>query len=232
MSDIIFPVSYVVFPASDVVFAVSGKTVFVRLFVFSHTDMKRIVFAIFALAICAVASAQEYGYRRLPVAAGESAAPAEDTGMVAALMPRLWMPEPFYMSPWQLHEGFNAQLGMSVTAGFGKHMPRGVGFGSNAAFVYAMPFGERLAFAGGVNMQTLDWGGWKMRNASVFGVAAYRLNERMNVYAFGEKSLVPGGRRLRNCTGFGEDRWGGAVDFKLGDHVFVQFGVSQSRMDY
>lgn len=217
---------------SDVIFAMSDEIVFARLFVFSHTDMRRTVFVVFALAIFAAASAQEYGYRRLPMAAGETAAPAEDTGRVAALMPRLWMPEPFYMSPWQLHEGFNAQLGMSVTAGFGKHSPRGVGFGSNAAFVYAMPLGERLAFAGGVNMQTLDWGGWKMRNASVFGVAACRLNERMNVYAFGEKSLVPGGRRLRNFPGFGEDRWGGAVDLKLGDNVFVQFGVSQSRTNY
>ncbi len=205
---------------------------FYRLFVFSRIDMKRIVFFIFALAIFIAANAQEYGYRRIPVAADGNTATAEDTGSVATLMPRLWMPEPFYMSPWQLHEGFNAQLGMSVSVGLGKHSPRGVGFGSNAAFVYAMPFGEKLAFAGGVKMQTLDWGGWKMRNASAFGVAAYKLNERMNIYAFGEKSLVPYKQRFHNCPDFGEDRWGGAVDFKLGNHVFVQFGVSQSRMNY
>lgn len=198
--------------------------------------MKRLLFVIVLVAVGFAANAQDYLRRRIPVAAGDDVATAQSVGTDSVrhdvLMPRLWMPEPFYMSPWQLHEGLNAQFGMNVTAGFGKHSPKGVGFGSNAAFVYAQPFGNRWAFAGGVNMQTLDWGGWKMRNASVFGVAAYKVNERMNVYAFGEKSLVPGNRRFRNYPDFGEDRWGGAVDFKLGNHVFVQFGVSQGRMNY
>lgn len=198
--------------------------------------MKRLLFVIVLVAVGFVANAQDYLRRRIPVAAGDDVATAQSVGTdsvrLDVLMPRLWMPEPFYMSPWQLHEGLNAQFGMNVTAGFGKHSPKGVGFGSNAAFVYAQPFGNRWAFAGGVSMQTLDWGGWKMRNASVFGVAAYKVNERMNVYAFGEKSLVPGNRRFRNYPDFGEDRWGGAVDFKLGNHVFVQFGVSQGRMNY
>ena len=198
--------------------------------------MKRLFFVIVLVAVGFAANAQDYLRRRIPVAAGENVAGAQSVGTdsvrLDVLMPRLWMPEPFYMSPWQLHEGFNAQFGMNVTAGFGKHAPKGVGFGSNAAFVYAQPFGNRWAFAGGVSMQTLDWGGWKMKNASVFGVAAYKVNERMNVYAFGEKSLVPGNRNFRNYPNFGEDRWGGAVDFKLGDHVFVQFGVSQGRMNY
>ena len=198
--------------------------------------MKRLLFVIVLVAVGFAANAQDYLRRRIPVAAGDDVATAQSVGTDSVrhdvLMPRLWMPEPFYMSPWQLHEGLNAQFGLNVTAGFGKHSPKGVGFGSNAAFVYAQPFGNRWAFAGGVNMQTLDWGGWKMRNASVFGVAAYKVNERMNVYAFGEKSLVPGNRRFRNYPDFGEDRWGGAVDFKLGNHVFVQFGVSQGRMNY
>ena len=43
---------------------------------------------------------------------------------------------------------------------------------------------------------------------------------------------MTGNRRFRNYPDFGEDRWGGAVDFKLGNHVFVQFGVSQGRMNY
>lgn len=155
-----------------------------------------------------------------------------DTSTVSALMPRLFMPEPFYMSPWTLHEGFNAQLGMSVTMGFGKHAPKGVGIGSNAAFIYALPVGQRFAVAGGVLMHTLDWGGWKTRDASVVGIAAYRLNDFMNVYAFGEKSLTPKSQRGVPFRERGEDRWGGAVDFSLGNHVFIQFGVSQSRTTF
>ncbi len=198
--------------------------------------MMRRLYIIFALSLVGLAaSAQERQtwHKSLPVSLSADTASQQraDTAGRVALLPRLYMPEPFYMSPWQLHEGFNAQLGMSVTAGFGKHSPRGVGFGSNAAFVYAYPLGSRLSVAGGVRMQTLDWGGWKMRNASVFGVAAYKVNENVNVYAFGEKSLTPDKRRFRNYPDFAEDKWGGAVDFKLGDHVFVQFGVSQSRMN-
>ena len=70
-----------------------------------------------------------------------------------------------------------------------------------------------------------------MRDAAVFGVAAYRLNDCMNVYAFGEKSLMPEKRVFRNSPDFAGDKWGGAVDMKLGEHVFAQFGVSQSRMN-
>ena len=40
---------------------------------------------------------------------------------------------------WKLHEGFNAQFSLSVTAGLGSHAPRGVGFGQDAAFMYAQP---------------------------------------------------------------------------------------------
>ncbi len=203
--------------------------------IFALYMMRRLYIILSLLLVWVATSAQERQtwHKPLPVSlsADSTAQLSADTAESVALMPRLYMPEPFYLSPWQLHEGFNAQLGMSVTAGFGKHSPRGVGFGSNAAFVYAQPLGNRLSLAGGVRMQTLDWGGWKMRNASVFGVAAYKVNENMNIYAFGEKSLTPDKRRFRNYPDFAEDKWGGAVDFKLGDHVFVQFGVSQSRMN-
>lgn len=198
--------------------------------------MKRSLYMIFILPLLAVAvSAQDRDTWRSPLGgagvADTAGISAADAPQPVKLLPRICMPEPFYMSPWQLHEGFNAQMGMSVTAGFGKRSPRGVGIGSNAAFVYARSLGQRLSLAGGVRMQTLDWGGWKMRDAAVFGVAAYRLNDCMNVYAFGEKSLMPEKRGFRNCPDFAGDKWGGAVDMKLGEHVFVQFGVSQSRMN-
>ena len=44
-----------------------------------------------------------------------------------AFFPRLYNPMPYYTGSWQLHSGLNAQLGTSVTVGFGKHSPRGVG---------------------------------------------------------------------------------------------------------
>lgn len=192
------------------------------------------IFAGFVLLAASAAAQDDAPVRRAATRAGgsvETAEPADTTA--AALLPRLWMPEPFYVSPWQLHGGFNAQLGMSVSVGLGKHSPRGAGIGSDATFMFAQPLGRRLAIAAGVGMHTLDWGGWRQRDASLLGVAAYRVNDFVDIYAFGEKSLVPGARRsFRNYPGFAEDRWGGAASLKLGEHVFVQFGVSQSRRSF
>lgn len=192
------------------------------------------IFAGFVLLAASAAAQDDSPVRRAATRAGDSvetAEPADTTA--AALLPRLWMPEPFYVSPWQLHSGFNAQLGMSVSVGLGKHSPRGAGIGSDATFMFAQPLGRRLAIAAGVGMHTLGWCGWRQRDASLLGVAAYRVNDFVDIYAFGEKSLVPGARRsFRNYPGFAEDRWGGAASLKLGEHVFVQFGVSQSRRSF
>ena len=51
---------------------------------------------------------------------------------------------------WPLHEGFNAAFSASVTAGLGKHAPRGAGWGQTAAFAYMMPLVKKFSFACGV----------------------------------------------------------------------------------
>ena len=65
------------------------------------------------------------------------------------------------MPVWQMHEGFNAQLGLSLTAGFGKGAPHGVGFSQQAAFGYAMPLSKRFAVAAGIYANNMDWGGFQ-----------------------------------------------------------------------
>ena len=84
-----------------------------------------------------------------------------------AFFPRLYNPMPYYTGSWQLHSGLNAQLGTSVTVGFGKHSPRGVGIGTHAAFLYAASLTPKLSLAGGISSETLDWGGIKLRNAEL-----------------------------------------------------------------
>ena len=44
---------------------------------------------------------------------------------------------------WNLHKGFNASIGMNVTFSPDKYAPSGVGFGQNAAFMYAVPVTDR-----------------------------------------------------------------------------------------
>lgn len=146
-----------------------------------------------------------------------------------AFYPRLYCPLPYYMGGWQLHSGLNAQLGTSVTVGFGKHAPKGVGIGTHAAFLYAAPLSPRLSVAAGISSQTLDWGGVKLRDAELMGVAAYKVNDFMNVYAYGAKSLLDDKRRrVYPYPGFARDRLGGAVDFNIGGKVFIQFGVEHA----
>ena len=104
-----------------------------------------------------------------------------------------------------------------------------MGIGTHAAFIYAASLTPKLSLAGGISSETLDWGGIKLRNAELIGVAAYKVNDFMNVYAYGSKSLLDDKqRRIRPYPSFGRDRWGGAVDFSLGKNVFVQFGFEHA----
>ncbi len=159
-------------------------------------------------------------------------APIDTAGLgPVELLPRLWMPEPCYLSPWSLHEGLNAQLGMDVSVAFGHSMRHPVGIGTTAAFVYAMPITSRLAAGAGIVTRTMDWGGWRERYASLLGVAAYRVNDYINIYAFGTKRLVPEAQMHRYGDGPAETI-GGAAGFSLGRHAFLQIGVTHSRNDY
>lgn len=42
---------------------------------------------------------------------------------------------PFSYATWELHEGFNASLGMNITFSPSRYAPSGVGFGQDAAFL-------------------------------------------------------------------------------------------------
>lgn len=166
-------------------------------------------------------------------AVGDSVeAPAATDSASAMLMPRLWMPEPFYLSPWQLHEGLNAQMGMSVSVGFGRHAPRGAGIGSSMAFVYAKPVGDRLSLTGGVSMDSMNWGSWRERNATVAATAGYRVSDCLSLYAFGSHSLTPRSVYGAGSPRYDATRWGGGAEMSLGKNVFIQVGVSGGRADF
>lgn len=143
-----------------------------------------------------------------------------------------------YDPTWRLHEGFNAQFGLSMTAGLGKHSPKGVGFGQSAAFAYVVPLSKRLSVAAGITATNFDWGMWRMTNVGVGGVLAYQVNDRINLYAFGQKSFLP------RATSFQQQRklhfpvffdhpsssFGAAAEFKIGNNAMI--GVSVERREY
>lgn len=142
-----------------------------------------------------------------------------------------------YDFDWRLHEGFNAQLGLSLTAGFGKHAPKGVGFGQTAAFAYLLPVTQKLSIAAGIYAENFDWGTWRRTNVGIAGVMAYQLTDRINLYAFGSKTFLP------RDNGFSKrhdpfpifldqprDRIGAAAEFKIGNNAMI--GVSVERTSY
>lgn len=149
--------------------------------------------------------------------------------------------DPYYGdfgSSWRLHEGFNAQFGLSLSAAFGKNAPRGVGFGQNAAFAYVCPLGKKFSVAAGVFAANMDWGSWRRTDVGIGGVLAYQVNDRISLYAYGSKSFLP----RQSLWGFGRrdpfplfldrvrDRLGVAAEFKVGNDVMI--GVSVERRTY
>lgn len=95
---------------------------------------------------------------------------------------------------WTLHEGFNAEVGFSVSASFGKNRIKGVGFGEHLAAAYAMPFGKDKRWIGaiGVYADRLDWGSYNRMEAGIAGILGYNVNDWCNLYVYGAYNFVPG----------------------------------------
>lgn len=142
---------------------------------------------------------------------------------------------PFYHSyaNWELHEGFNASLGMSVTFSPNKFAPSGVGFGQDAAFMYAVPINSRLSIAGGLYATNMDWGRINYKNIGIAAVAAFKVNDKITLYGYGNKSLIPKRSPMYYpLPNFSPDKFGGMINFKLGESSSISFGVEGIRSDY
>ena len=133
--------------------------------------------------------------RRRPLLTHEILAAADtlqnaDTGTTIALP---WSDGRY---PWVLHEGFNAEVGMSVSASFGKNRRKGAGFGEHLAMAYAMPFGKDKRWVGAVGVYAArrDWGSWNQTEAGIAGLLGYRAADWCNLYVYGAYNFVPGGQ--------------------------------------
>lgn len=142
-----------------------------------------------------------------------------------------------YGSGWRLHKGLNAQFSLSVSAGLGKHAPKGVGFGQSAAFAYVLPLNSRFSLAAGVYAANMNWGSWQQTDVGFAGVLAFKVNENINLYAYGSKTFMP----RQNPFAFRHDpfplfydqprdRIGAAAEFKIGKNAVI--GVSVEHRSY
>ena len=92
---------------------------------------------------------------------------------------------------WSLHEGVNASLGLSVFSTFGSgHTWCGVGFSENASLMYAMPLGKKFSAAIGGYIKNTSWAHDSFRSAGLSAILNYQATDRLNVYAYGQKSLL------------------------------------------
>lgn len=143
---------------------------------------------------------------------------------------------------WSLHEGLNANVGFSITAGLGKHSPRGVGFGEHFAAAYATSFGKdkRWFAALGFYANRFDWDRYHNTEAGLAGLLGYNLNDWCSLYTYGTYNFMPASTGNSSIytlrygaypMGYGlgstldpyaqqRGRVGAAVDFKVGDDSF------------
>lgn len=134
---------------------------------------------------------------------------------------------------WQLHEGFNAQVSMSLSAAFGHHAPHGVGFGQSAAFAYAIPLSDRFAVAVGVYADNMTWGGRQATDGGVAAAVRYRLTDAINLYGYATKSFISDEARRNSLFPYYPpqlgDRIGAMAEFKIGEKAMIQVSVEQAR---
>ena len=156
--------------------------------------------------------------------------------ILAVSSPALSPFSPFYGeflgSTWALHSGFNAQFGMSATIGFGKHAPHGVGFGQNVALAYVRPVSNRLLFAAGIYANHMKWGGYGTTDVGVGVMADYRVNDRLDVYAYATASLMPNRDRLWSPYYWdtpAKYRVGMGANWKVNDTFSLGLSVEASR---
>lgn len=139
-------------------------------------------------------------------------------------------PFDYAYTAWELHKGFNASVGLNVTFSPSRYAPSGAGFGQNAAFMYAVPVTDRLSVAAGIYANNFNWGFIDYRNVGFAAVAAFKVNERVSLYAYGNKSFMPKRSALYYpLPDFAPDRLGGMVNFKLGESSSISFGVEGIR---
>lgn len=143
-----------------------------------------------------------------------------------SLYPLGWMG----YSSWDLHPGLNVNIGASVFAAFGKHAPKGAGFGQNISAMYATSLSPRLSLAVGGYFSNIYWASNSFRDGGVNAVLGYKFDDHWEGYLYGQKSLMD--RRMppllydMNALG---DRIGAAVKYNFSPTMSVMISVERGE---
>lgn len=137
-------------------------------------------------------------------------------------------------APWVLHEGFNAQFGLSVSGAWGRHAPKGAGFGEQAAFAYVLPVGKNGLLAAGATAANLDWGGRKYTDVGLSALYAHDIGERLTLYAFLSKRIAGQNDFLPVCLPYvrtPDFSAGAGMNYKLSEKFDIGFSVSVEKYE-
>lgn len=132
---------------------------------------------------------------------------------------------------WDLHEGLNVNLGMSVFATFGKHV-NGAGFGQSLSAMYAMPLTDKLSLAVGGYFNNMYWVHNSYHDAGFSAVLGYKFNEHWEGYLYAQKSITTPRMPmpLYDINDIG-DRIGAAVRYNVNQNVSIQVSVSAGEVN-
>lgn len=147
--------------------------------------------------------------------------------MPIAHYPYLWDS----MYSWDLHEGLNVTLGMSVIAQFGKHARSGAGFGQDVAMMYAVPLSKKLSFAAGGYFNRMSWSHDSFYDAGITAMLGYRFDEHWEAYISGQKSITSSNYipyPLYNMRALG-DRLRATVRYNFNPSMSIEVSVGTER---
>jgi len=146
---------------------------------------------------------------------------------------------PFYGPFGMIHNGLNASLTAGVSVGFGKHNPwKGAMFFTGASALYAVPLSDRWTVGIGADYMHYSGLGMNLNTLGLFGMANYRINERLDFTGFlsHDFGVLGDGRqqmmnRMPYMPGFTNPctTIGGELGIKVGESTKISVGVSFTK---
>lgn len=131
---------------------------------------------------------------------------------------------------WQLHEGLNVNVGLSVAGSFGKGSSNKTAFAQNVAAIYAIKLAPKLSLALGGYFSNVYYGRSSSRDGGINAVMGYKFNDHWEAYLYGQKSISK--RKmplfLYDINGLG-DRIGAAVKYNFSPNFSMQLSVEERK---
>lgn len=142
-----------------------------------------------------------------------------------------WMPtSPLgWGMPFELHEGFNAQIGLGVMAGFGKYNPfKGVSFFTDLSVAYVKPVSDHWTLALGGTLSRFRFFNDNVFAGSAFAIANYKFDDHWSASIYASYNHMPDGMGMYNFSTFNDKcaRIGGEVTYRFNEKFSVSVGAS------